>query len=131
MITGITRGTTRAHLARAALEGIAFQVRDVVEAMRKDLKGPLDLVRVDGGAAANDLLLQFQADLLGVKIHRPEILETTALGAAMLAGLSGGIWKGLDDIRQHWAMNREFNPNLNPQQVEEHLTRWEAAVAKA
>ncbi len=131
IITGITRGTTKAHLARAALEGIAFQVRDVVEAMRRDLNGQVDIMRVDGGAAANDLLLQFQADLLGVQIHRPKVLETTALGAALLAGLSAGVWKNTEDIRQHWALDKSFGPELDPQQVQEHLDRWEAAVAKA
>ncbi|MBN2493865.1 MAG: glycerol kinase GlpK [Deltaproteobacteria bacterium] len=130
VICGLTRGTTAAHLARAALEGIAFQVRDVIETMRSDA-GSVDLVRVDGGAAQNELLLQFQADLLAVEIHRPRIIETTALGAALLAGLAAGVWKGLQDIQQRWELDRRISPRMEAEEVQAHLARWEAAVAKA
>jgi len=131
VICGITRGTTAAHLARATLEGIAFQVRDVVEAMRQDIDGAIAFLRVDGGAAENDLLLQFQSDILGVEIHRPRITATTALGAALLAGLSAGVWKDLDEIRRHWTMERSFTPALAREVVDAHLARWRVAVTKA
>jgi glycerol kinase len=130
VITGITRGTTAAHLCRAALEGIAFQVRDVTEAMRLDAEDNVSFMRVDGGAAANDLLMQFQSDILGVEIHRPEILETTALGAALLAGLASGMWSGRDEIRNQWRCERSFKPEMGSQQVTNLLSKWEAAVAK-
>jgi len=130
-IVGLTRGTTAAHLARATLEGIAFQVRDVVVAMGQDLGGPIGFLRVDGGASQNDLLIQFQADILGVEIHRPRITETTSLGAALLAGLAAGVWHDREDIRRRWAVEKTFRPALPPEAVREHLARWEAAVAKA
>lgn len=131
IVTGITRGTTAAHLARATLEGIAFQVRDVVEAMRRDLQSPVDFLRVDGGAAKNDLLLQFQSDVLGVEIHRPRITETTALGAALLAGLAAGIWKSRDEIMNNWQPEKGFKPQRSADEVAALLADWEAAVAKA
>jgi glycerol kinase len=130
-IVGLTRGTTAAHLARATLEGIAFQVRDVVVAMRQDLGAPIGFLRVDGGASQNDLLVQFQSDLLGVEIHRPKITETTSLGAALLAGLAAGVWHDREDIRRRWAIEKTFRPALAPEAVRAHLARWEAAVAKA
>ncbi len=131
IITGITRGTTKAHLARATLEGIAFQVRDVVEAMRQDSEENLSFFRVDGGASQNDLLLQFQSDLLSVELHRPKVIETTAAGAAMLAGLAVGVWKDQDDIRRHWSMEKRFQPKADAETVQQHLDRWQAAVEKA
>jgi glycerol kinase len=131
IITGITRGTTAAHLARATLEGIAFQVRDVVEAMRQDLQSEVSFLRVDGGAAKNDLLLQFQADVLGVEIHRPRIIETTALGAALLAGLSAGVWKNREEILNNWRQEKGFKPQQSADEVAALLANWEAAVAKA
>ena len=131
LITGLTRGTTRAHLARAALEGIAFQVRDVVETMRADSGDQVAFLRVDGGAAQNGLLLQFQADILAVELHRPKVLETTALGAALLAGLAAGVWKDQEEIRQRWALDATFRPAASAAEVEAHLTRWQAAVQKA
>ncbi len=130
IISGITRGTTTAHLCRATLEGIAFQVRDVVETMRQDTDDKLAFMRVDGGAAANDLLLQFQSDILGVEIHRPKILETTALGAALLAGLAVGVFNDRDEIRNKWQRESLFKPEMDAKQVASHLSRWEAAVAK-
>ena len=131
VICGITRGITAAHLARATLEGIAFQVRDVVEAMRADSGEQVDFFRVDGGAAANDLLMEFQADILGVDLHRPAILETTALGSALLAGLAVGIWDNLEDIRKHWSVDKSFSPQADPAEVQAHLARWREAVSKA
>ncbi len=131
VISGITRGTTAAHLARATLEGIAFQVRDVIEAMRKDAQEDIRVMRVDGGAAENDLLLQFQSDILGVDIHRPKIIETTALGAALLAGLAAGIWQDKEEIRNHWEIDQPFAATMTADQVSELLSRWEAAVTRS
>ncbi len=131
IISGITRGTTKAHLARATLEGIAFQVRDVVEAMRQDSNESLSFFRVDGGAAQNDLLLQFQSDILSVELHRPKVIETTAAGAAMLAGLAVGVWKDLDDIRKNWSMDKRFQPEADADTVQQHLDRWRSAIQKA
>jgi glycerol kinase len=131
IITGITRGTTAAHLARATLEGIAFQVRDVVEAMRQDLQSRVGFLRVDGGAAGNDLLVQFQADVLQVEIHRPTILETTALGAALLAGLAAGVFKSKDEILKNWQLEKGFKPQRSADEVVALLANWETAVSKA
>jgi len=131
LISGITRGTTAAHLARATLEGIAFQVRDVVEAMRHDLQSPVAFLRVDGGAAGNDLLLQFQADVLQVEIHRPKILETTALGAALLAGLAAGIFKNKNEILKNWQQEKGFRPQRSADEITALLAEWEQAVSKA
>ncbi|HUU00601.1 MAG TPA: glycerol kinase GlpK [Myxococcota bacterium] len=129
-ISGITRGTSVAHICRATIEGIAFQARDVIEAMRADTADKVALIRVDGGAAANDLLLQFEADILGVEIDRPRVLETTAMGAAFLAGLAVGVWKDLDEIRSQWQSERTFTPQMSDEHKAAHLSRWEAAVAK-
>jgi glycerol kinase len=109
-IVGMTRGTTAAHIARAALESIAFQVADVIDAMAADAPAPLTELRVDGGAARNDLLMQEQADVLGVPVVRPAVTETTALGAAYLAGLATGVWAGPDDVASHWREERRFEP---------------------
>jgi glycerol kinase len=130
-ITGITRGTTKAHLARATLEGIALQNVDILRAMERDAGRPLTMLKVDGGAAANDLLMQFQCDVLGVEIARPELVESTALGAAFLAGLGTGVWKDLDTVRATWREQRRFKPTSDRAWVKEHLARWDAAVAKA
>ena len=109
-IIGITRGTTTAHIARAALDGIAFQTYDIARAMAKDMGAPLTELKVDGGASRNNLLMQYQANLLGIKVVRPKITETTALGAAYLAGLAVGFWKDLDEIKQQWQVERTFDP---------------------
>jgi len=130
-ILGIDRGTTRAHLARAKLEGIALQIVDILQAMEADLASTLTGLRVDGGAAANDLLMQLQADLLGVRIVRPKMLETTAAGAAMLAGLATGVWSGLDEVASAWREERAFEPTMPADEVEAMLARWRAAVEKA
>lgn len=131
LISGITRGTTNAHIARAALEGIAFCQYDIIEAMGKDLGKPLPVLKVDGGAAANNLLMQFQSDILQVSISRPAMLETTGFGAAFLAGLAIGIWKDLNDIRKSWKEERCFTPQMQPKEVSERVAHWRTAVAKA
>jgi len=130
-ITGLTRGTTRAHLARATLEGIALQNVDILRAMERDAGRPLTVLKVDGGASANDLLMQFQADALGVEISRPDLVETTALGAAFLAGLGTGVWKDPDQVKQTWREQKRFRPTADRACVAEHLARWDQAVAKA
>jgi glycerol kinase len=130
-ITGITRGTTRAHIARATLEGIALQNVDILRAMERDSGKKLQALKVDGGAAANDLLMQFQSDVLGVDIARPELVESTALGAAFLAGLGTGVWQNLDAIRTTWREQKRFRPAANRGWVADHVKRWDAAVAKA
>ena len=111
-IVGITRGTTAGHIARAAVESIAFQVADLLDAVRDDAGIDLAELRVDGGAAANDDLLQFQADLLGVAVVRPKVTETTALGAAYLAGLAVGFWDSTDALARHWRVDRRFEPSM-------------------
>jgi glycerol kinase len=130
-IVGITRGTTRAHIARAALESIAFQSAEVLEAMQKDSGEKLAELRVDGGAAANDLLMQFQADLLRAPVVRPRVLETTALGAAYLAGLTVDLWGSREELARHWQAERRFEPRMDLSKREELLARWREAVARA
>ena len=130
-IIGLTRGTTKAHIARAALESIAFQSAEVLEAMQKDSGENLAELRVDGGAAANDLLMQFQADLLGVPVVRPRVLETTALGAAYLAGLTVDLWKSREELAQHWQAQRRFEPQMDPAKRQALMGRWREAVSRA
>ncbi len=127
-ISGISRGTTAAHIARAALEGIAFQTMDVVNAMIRDAGIELKELRVDGGAAANNVLMQFQADILNTTVIRPKIIETTALGAAYLAGLAVGYWSDIHEIRQHWHKEKEFIPSGEQQKMEELKEGWRDAV---
>ena len=131
LIAGITRGSTRAHIARAALEGIAYQVRDVLHAMETDAKIRLKELRVDGGACANNLLMQFQADLLGVPVVRPRVSETTALGAAYLAGLAVGFWKDIPEISKQWQTDRRFVPSAKPAVRKKLLAGWTKALARA
>ena len=131
LFTGLTRGTTRAHIARAVLEGVALQICDILGAMSADAGQPLAEVRVDGGAARNDLLMQFQADVLGVRCVRPTVLETTALGSAFLAGLGVGFWSSPAAITAAWAEDRAFAPSMKGPQVEAHRAAWAAAVQKA
>jgi glycerol kinase len=131
IIVGLTRGTTRAHIARAALEGIAFQVADVLDAMKRDSGVPMAELRVDGGAAANDLLMQFQADITRVPVVRPEVIETTALGAAYLAGLSSGFWSGRDEIAGVWKSSRVFEPTMSSDEAEQRRARWTNALSRA
>jgi glycerol kinase len=130
-IVGLTRGTGLAQLARATLEAIAFQVHDVLEAMAADAGAPLAALRVDGGAAASDLLLQLQADLLGVPVERPVVAETTALGAAYLAGLAVGYWDDLAEIEANWALDRRFEPAMPAQRRERLLRGWRRAVERS
>jgi glycerol kinase len=130
-ITGITRGTTRAHIARAALEAVAYQSADVIEAMQHDSSVTLSELRVDGGGSVNDLTMQFQADVLGVPVIRPRVTETTALGAAYLAGLQSGYWPDLESVASHWHEERRFLPNMPQAQRSELLRRWRHAVGAA
>ena len=130
-LVGLTRGTTKAHIARAALESIAFQSAELLDAMQKDAGEKLSELRVDGGAAANDLLMQFQADLLGVPVVRPKVLETTALGAAYLAGLTVDLWKSRDELASHWKAERRFEPRMGPSEREARMSRWREAVARS
>jgi glycerol kinase len=130
-LVGITRGTTAAHLARAALEGIAYQVADVLSAMAADSGVPVAELRVDGGAAVNDLLMQLQADLAGVPVVRPRVQETTALGAAYLAGLATGVWQSTDEISARWQVERTFEPALDPARAAEMRARWDRAVERS
>ncbi len=129
-ILGLTRGTTKAHIARAALESIAFQSAEVLEAMQKDSGERLAELRVDGGAAANGLLMQMQADLLGAPVVRPRVLETTALGAAYLAGLTVGLWKSRGELAQHWQAQQRFEPRIDPAERQTRMSRWRDAVAR-
>jgi len=131
LLVGLTRGTTRSHIARAALEGIAYQTVDVLRAMQKDAGVRLRELRVDGGACLNDLLMQFQADLLGVPVVRPRVAETTALGAAYLAGLAVGYWKSRPELASHWAVDRRFKPTLKSAVREQLLKDWSRALARA
>jgi len=130
-VVGLTRGTTKAHLALAALQSIAFQSADVLQAMQRDARQPLTELRVDGGAARNDLLMQFQADIAGVPVVRPEVTETTALGAAYLAGLATGFWSGLPEISQLWRAERRFEPSMHPSQRDALIGRWHQAVERS
>jgi glycerol kinase len=130
-ITGITRGTTGAHFARAALESIAFQVADIADVMQVDSGINLKELRVDGGAAANNLLMQFQADLLRVPVVRPKVTETTALGAAYLAGLAVGFWKNPSDVESNWQIDRTFEPTLAADEATHRRARWKEALSRA
>ncbi len=129
-ITGLTRGVTRAHIARAVLEGVALQVVDMLQAMEADAGRPLAELRVDGGAARNRLLMQYQADVLGVPCTRPQNLESTAMGAAFLAGLGVGFWDSTDAVSDAWAMDERFQPQMAEPQRQEILSRWAVAVSK-
>ncbi|MEO7857213.1 MAG: FGGY-family carbohydrate kinase, partial [Gemmatimonadaceae bacterium] len=130
-IVGLTRGTTKAHLARAALEGIALQVMDVLKAMEADAGIKLKELRVDGGASANDLLMQLQADLLNVPVVRPKVAETTALGAAYLAGLAVGYWKSQADIARQWQVDARFTSTMKPVVRKRIATGWLRALSRA
>ena len=130
-IFGLTRGATKGHLARAALESIAYQSADVLEAMQRDAGITLSELRVDGGATCDDLLMQFQADVLGVPVVRPKVLETTALGAAYLAGLAVGFWNNTDDLRANWRIDRRFEPKMPREQAAELRAGWNKAVERA
>ncbi len=130
VMVGLTRYITKAHICRAALEATAYQTRDVIEAMEKDAGVPLSTLKVDGGMVANELLMQFQADILGAPVVRPTVTETTALGAAYAAGLAVGFWAGPEALRQNWSIDRTFEPTMAETQ-REHLYRiWKKAVTR-
>ena len=131
ILVGITRGVTAGHVARAALEAIAYQVADLLDAMRADSSEPVPELRVDGGAASNNLLLQFQADILGIPVNRPVVTETTALGAAYLAGLGVGFWKNTGELASQWRIERRFEPRMKRDEAEQLRGRWSAAVERA
>jgi glycerol kinase len=131
VIVGLTRNTKMAHIARAAVDAMAYQTRDVLEVMQLESGLPLTTLKVDGGAAANATLLQFQADLLGVPVRRPVVGETTALGAAYLAGLAVGYWNGLDDVRRNWALDREFRPSMPADTRDRLYAGWKKAVGRS
>jgi glycerol kinase len=130
-IVGITRGTTRAHLVRAALEAIAWQSRDVLEAMAADARTRLPALKVDGGAAANDFLCQFQADVLDAAVVRPGVIETTALGAAYLAGLGAGVWRSLDALAERHPIDRTFTPKMDGARRARGYDGWRRAIERA
>jgi glycerol kinase len=130
-IVGVTRGTTAAHIARAALDSIAFQVADLAEAMRHDAGTPLVELRVDGGASVNDTLIQLQADFLQLPVVRPKVTETTALGAAYLAGLATGVWKTREDVAKHWQVDRRFEPKMSADEARRLRSRWSEAVERS
>ena len=129
-IVGITRGTTAAHIARAALDGIAFQTYDIAKDMAKDMNHPLTELKVDGGASRNNLLMQYQANLLGIKVVRPKITETTALGAAYLAGLAVGFWKDIDELKRQWQVERTFEPTKDTEAIEAAKKGWADADSR-
>jgi glycerol kinase len=131
VIVGLTRNTQMAHVARAAVDAMAYQTRDVLEAMQSESRLPLTTLKVDGGAAANAMLLQFQADLLNVSVRRPVVAETTALGAAYLAGLAVGYWNGFEDVTKNWALDREFRPSMDAATREKLYAGWKKAVSRS
>jgi glycerol kinase len=128
---GITRGTTAGHIARAAVESIALQVADLADAMRSDGGDSLAELRVDGGAAVNDALLQYQADIMQLPVVRPQVTETTALGAAYLAGMATGVWKGREAIAGHWKVDRRFEPQMSGDEAAAIRARWNDAVRRS
>ena len=130
-ILGITRGTRREHVIRAALEAIAYQSKDLADAVAADTGIPIRELKVDGGASANNLLMQFQADILGCRVRRPMIRETTALGAAYLAGLAVGFWKDQAEIKSLWTLDRVYEPEMEAGQREKLLKGWKKAVERA
>lgn len=127
-IVGITRGVNKYHIIRATVESLAYLSYDVLEVMEKDSGAKMKTLKVDGGASQNDFLMQFQADLLNVQVQRPKFVETTALGAAYLAGLAVGYWKNLDDIKQNWELSKEFTPSLSEEEIQNKIKRWRKAV---
>lgn len=131
LLCGMSRGTNKSHIARAALESIAFQVSDVLTAMQSDIAHPLKQLRVDGGASQNDMLMQFQADILNVPVLRPKLLESTAWGAAALAGLKVGVFNNLSEISESWQLDRAFEPKMSADQRQYHLSLWNGALQRA
>lgn len=130
IIYGISRGTNQSHIARAALESIAFQSYDVLSAMEKDIGEKINKLRVDGGASANNTLMQFQSDILNTEVQRPEILETTSLGVAYMAGLNTGFWEGIEEVKNHWKLNKQFSPSMDDENRKVLLKEWKNAVKR-
>ena len=130
-IVGLTRGSTAGHIARATLESMCYQTRDVLEAMTADSGISVKTLRVDGGAVVNNLLMQFQADILGVPVQRPKVAETTALGAAYLAGLAVGFWGSEQEVAEHWAVDRTFEPQMSADQRDALYANWKRAVERS
>jgi glycerol kinase len=130
LLCGMSRGTTKAHIARAALESIAFQVSDVLTAMQSDIVHPLKELRVDGGASRNDMLMQFQADILNVPVLRPKMLESTAWGAAAMAGLKAGVFSSFSEVSESWQLDRAFEPNMQADQRQSRLNQWQTALKR-
>jgi len=131
LIIGITRGTTKAHIARAILESMAYQTRDVIEVMQKESGISINSLKVDGGAAKDNLLMQFQADILGIKVIRPKVMETTSMGVAMLAGLGVGLWNSLEELRSIWKVDKEFIPSMSEEKRRALYSGWKEAVKRA
>jgi glycerol kinase len=131
VLVGLTRFITKAHIARAALEATAFQTREVLDAVNDDFGGGLTELKVDGGMTQNGLLMQFQADIVGIPVIRPEVAETTALGAAYAAGLAVGFWNDLDELRAKWSENARFTPQMSDDERAERLRVWKKAVSKS
>jgi len=129
-ILGLTRGANKNHIIRATLESIAYQTKDVLKAMEEDSGIKLNGLKVDGGAAANNFLMEFQADILGESVKRPTVLETTALGAAYLAGLAVGFWENKNEIKQKWVLDKEFSPNMSKEERDKKYTGWLKAVER-
>lgn len=131
MLIGISRGTTRGHIARAALEGIAYQTMDVLDVMNEDTNMQIKELRVDGGAVANNLLMQFQADILGIPVVRPKVSETTALGAAYLAGMATGYWENMDELKKQWQEDKKFSGSMEPETIKNLKMKWADAVKRS
>ncbi len=131
VIAGLTGYVNRGHFARAALEATAFQTREVLDAMRADSGVDLKLLKVDGGMVVNQLLMQFQADMLDVPVIRPRVAETTALGAAYAAGLSVGFWTGVDELRSNWSAHQRWDPGMDTRERAEHIAQWKKAVERS
>ena len=130
-IVGITRGTTQNHIIRAAEESIAYQSADLVAAMEKDTGVPITSLKVDGGASRDQFLMQFQADILGVPVDRPQVIETTALGAAYLAGLAVGVWDSKEELVSSWKLQNRFEPTMEPEKAAGYYKGWRKAVKHA
>jgi glycerol kinase len=130
VIVGLSRYANRGHLARATLESICYQTRDVLEAMKKDSGIDLEIIRVDGGATVNSTLMQLQADVLGVPVVRPQVAETTSLGAAYCAGISSGVWRNLDEVSQNWKMDLQWDPGWSKAEREEGYAGWKKALQR-
>jgi glycerol kinase len=127
-IFGLTRGTNKKHFSRAILESICYQSLDVLTGMQKDAKLPIRSFKVDGGAIVNNFLMQFQSDIINIAVHRPRIKETTALGAAYLAGLAVGFWKDLNEIQASWQLDKTFEPNMSDEKREQNIKGWQTAI---